>query len=234
MAQASPAAGIDPGTRRTADHTTQRGRISLFTSGLPRPLAASHRARRRRLWRQGARSRGGGGRSIPYAGSAPGAEVSLVAGVVGSALGALLVATLGGTAALAPRLLATAARPVEVPPVAAAADRERPLAAQAVAQVKDGNPVRRQSGLLCPGSGQPGTACARLRRSLWPRLSSEGPRNNRKAPAPEPGFSFSGASGSASLSHLPFSPAPLYSPGPPSSSPHLHPPRYTRGMMISL
>src|SRR5712691_4075094 len=150
MAQASPAAGIDPGTRRSADHTTQRGRISLFTSALPGPLAAPHPARPWRLWRQGARSRGAGGRSIPYAGPAPGAEVTLVAGVVGSSLRALLVATLGGPASLAPRLLATAAGPVEVPPVAAAADRERPLAAPAVAQVKDGKLVRRHSGPPLP------------------------------------------------------------------------------------
>lgn len=63
--------------------------------------------------------------------------LALVASIVLPAVGGTLVAPLGLAAPLAPGRLAAAAGPVGMTPVTSAADGEGPLAAPAMAQVKD-------------------------------------------------------------------------------------------------
>src|SRR5215207_144833 len=161
MAQGLPiAAGIKPEARLATNHTLHRQRTAFFTRGLPgRRRDGPHRADPRRLLRQGRRDRAGCGRRIPYAQAATGSPSALVAGVVRPPMRGLLVAPLGGPTPLAPRRFATAARPVAVATVAAAADGERPLAAPAPAGVKEGNTHRRPPA---PRLWTPAPACARL------------------------------------------------------------------------
>lgn len=199
----------------------------LLTGDLPeRPLDSPHRADARRLLWHGDRDRGAGGRRIPYALAFSFPPGVLVAGIVRPPLRRLLVAPLRLPAPLAPGLIATAPRPVTVPPVAAAADGKRPLAVPAGAQVQDGDFARQHGGP--PGAEGPlDTAAPTVRGFSWPFGSSaSGPQNNRKPRVP------AGAFPSAVQT-----PGAYRTPAPPldglalQTTP-LHHPRASRGMML--
>lgn len=173
--------------------------MTVCTGDLPRPLGGDPlQAGLRRPGRQPLRTACRDGRSIPYGLSRGDAVplpatcpvLALMASIVLSAMGCLLVAPLGRSMLLAPGRLAARARAVAVTAITTAADGERLLAAQTVAQVQDGNRRRRDGhhGLQGWRSGQPRSPMRGSKRWVGPRLL--GSRGTTRKPRRLPGFSF--------------------------------------------
>ena len=179
MAHLASAVRVRPLARAVAHHTAADRWHSQFTGHLPRPLALSPRqAGGQRLRGQRRRAVDLPGRWDPYwySPTAPADSVlALMACVVLSAVGRLELTLLGLAAKLLARRLATRSRPVPMTSVAAATDRERPLAAAAVPHMQDSHLARRHRSLQRRRPGQPHSAYARLSTCLvLPRPSPGG------------------------------------------------------------
>jgi hypothetical protein len=123
--------------------------------------------------------------------------LTLVAGIVLTAVGCLLMAGFGSLALLAPSPLAAATRAVAMAAVATAADGKRALTAPAMTGVKDGNLVGQHRSLQAGAldnrypsmRGFQRAGCASAFLSIMGRGTTGRPRRL-------PGFSFSGPTGS--------------------------------------
>ncbi len=217
MAQLASAVRVRPLARAAAHHTAADRWLSLLTGHLPRPLARRLRhAGRQRLRGKRRSALGLLGRGDPYGGkpgAPPGAVLALMASVVVPALRRREMALLRLAAQLPTRALAARPGPEPVPPVAAATDRERALAATTVPRMKDRYLIRRHRSLQSRRPGHPLSVCARLYLPAWCCLA---PRTGGGIPPQDPGayrgrFLFAG-----SRKNTPPPPDPL------------HPPRYAR------